>query len=113
MRTRLSISLFAAVLLLLVPCAGAQDANKIIDQYLKASGGAKNISKIQTLSLEGTFSNPSDEKSGAYTFSTKFPNRYYSELTVDEKSTIEAYNGKSAWHQISGGEIATLTGTEG
>ena len=113
MRTRLFIALLVAPFLTPIPAVRAQDPNKIIDQYLKASGGAKNISKIQTLSIEGTFSAPSDEKSGAYTFNTKFPNRYYSELTIGEKSTIEAYNGKSAWHQIAGGEIATLTGVEG
>ena len=82
--------LLAALFLTCIPSARAQDANKIIDQYLKASGGAKNISKIQTLSIEGTFSNPSDEKSGAYTFNTRLPNRYYCELTIGEKSTIEA-----------------------
>lgn len=113
MRTHRFIPLLAILLYTCAPFASAQDAHKIIDEYLKASGGARNIAKIQTLSLEGTFSNSADEKSGAYTFNTKFPNRYYSELTIGEKSTIEAYNGKSAWQQLDGGEITTLTGAEG
>jgi hypothetical protein len=92
---------------------GAQDAHKIVSQYVKAAGGARVLSKIRTLALEGTFTNPEDGKSGTYTFDTRLPNRYYSELVVGEKPLIEAYNGKSAWHQDAAGEIATLTGPEG
>src|SRR5580765_2932173 len=76
----------------------AQDPAKIADQYVKAAGGSKLMSKIQTMTLEGTFTNTADGKSGTYTFDTKLPNRYYSELVVGDKNLIEAYNGKSAWH---------------
>jgi hypothetical protein len=44
---------------------------------------------------------------------TKLPNRYYSELLIAEKNLIEAYNGKSAWHQNAAGELGTLVGPEG
>src|SRR6266436_3132185 len=50
---------------------------------------------------------------GTYTLDTKLPNRYYSELLVGEKNLIEAYNGKSAWHQNAAGELGTLAGPEG
>jgi hypothetical protein len=50
---------------------------------------------------------------GTYTLDTKLPNRYYSELLVGEKNLIEAYNGKSAWHQNAAGELGTLVGPEG
>jgi len=82
-----------------------------VDQYIKAAGGSKALSRIQTLTLEGTFSTE-DGKSGTYTLDTKLPNRYYSELLVGEKNVIEAYNGKSAWHETSG-ELGTLLGQEG
>ena len=72
---------------------------KIVSDYVKAAGGSKALSKIQTMTLEGTFTNPADGKSGTYTFDTKLPNRYYSELVLGDKNVIEAYNGKSAWHQ--------------
>jgi hypothetical protein len=100
------------LLLVFVASARAQDAQKLVDQYIKATGGSKTLSKAQTITLEGTFNTP-DGKSGTYTLNTKFPNRYYSELVVGDTSWIEAYNGKSAWHRSSNGEISTLVGAEG
>jgi len=70
------------------------------------------LSKIQTLTLEGTFTS-TDGKAGTYTFDTKLPNRYYLELLVGERNLIEAYNGKSAWHETAAGEIGTLVGGDG
>jgi hypothetical protein len=95
-----------------IPLATAQDAGKIVEQYLKAAGGGKALAKIQTLTLEGSFLSD-DGKSGTYTLDTKLPNRYYSELLVGDKNLIEAYNGKSAWHQTAAGELGTLVGPEG
>src|SRR5580765_422364 len=91
----------------------AQDPAKIADQYVKAAGVSKLLSKIQTMTLEGTFTNTADGKSGTYTFDTKLPNRYYSELVVGDKNLIEAYNGKSAWHHNAAGELGTLLGQDG
>jgi outer membrane lipoprotein-sorting protein len=106
------VSVVLTVAVLAFP-ARAQDAQKLVDQYLKAEGGSKALSRIQTLSIEGTFTNPADRKSGTYTFSTKLPNRFYTELVSGDVTLIEAYNGKSAWHQTAKGELATLTGAEG
>jgi hypothetical protein len=94
------------------PAALPQEPGKVVEQYVKAAGGSKALSKIQTLTLEGTFSY-GDGKTGTYTLDTKLPNRYYSELLVDDKNLIEAYNGKSAWHQTGAGELGTLVGVEG
>jgi hypothetical protein len=94
------------------PAARGQEAGKIVDQYVKAEGGGKALSKIRTLTLEGVFTG-NDGKTGTYTLDTKLPNRYYSELVVGERSLIEAYNGKSAWHRNGAGELATLVGAEG
>jgi hypothetical protein len=91
----------------------AQDAQKIVDQYIKAEGGSKSLAKAQTLTLEGAFTNAADGKPGSYTFDTRLPNRYYSELIVGDRTIVEAYNGKSAWHQTQAGEIATLVGLDG
>ena len=91
------------------PALRAQDPAKIVDQYVKAAGGHKALSKIRTLTIEGAFTNSADGTPGTYTFDTKLPNRYYSEFVVDNKNLIEAYNGKSAWHETPGGEIATLS----
>jgi hypothetical protein len=111
-RIRLPITLLGLILAAGAYTARAQDAEKIVSQYIKAAGRSKTLGKIQTLMLEGTFSN-GDGKAGTYTLDTKLPNRYYSELLVGEKNLIEAYNGKSAWHQDAAGELGTLVGPEG
>jgi hypothetical protein len=115
MRTRLSIAFIAVTPLMLAGGAypaEAQEAGKIVDQYVKAAGGGKALARIQTVTLEGTFTSD-DGKNGTYTLDTKLPNRYYSELLIGEKNVIEAYNGKSAWHQNATGELGTLVGPEG
>jgi len=113
MRPRLLTPLAAFLLLGAFQPAQPQDAQKITSQYIKAEGGSKALSRIQTLTLEGTFTNAADGKPGAYTLDTRLPNRYYSELLVGDKNLIEAYNGKSAWHQTASGDPATLVGPEG
>jgi hypothetical protein len=112
--SRLSYATLLAVFLA-SPSAFAQspDPAKIADQYVKASGGSKALCKIHTMTLEGAFTNPADGKSATFTLDTKLPNRYYSELVLGDKNVIEAYNGKSAWHQTAAGELSTLLGQEG
>src|ERR1035438_5275826 len=68
----------------------AEDASKIVDQYIKAAGGAKSLSKIQMLEIEGRFTSASNGKRETFIFDTKLPNRYYSELVADAKSWIES-----------------------
>ncbi len=92
--------------------ARAQDAQKIVDQYIKAAGGSKALSQAKTITVEGTFQT-ADGKTGTYTLNTRLPNRFYSELVAGDTSLIEAYNGKSAWHRTANGEFATLVGAEG
>jgi hypothetical protein len=116
MRRAIHVSLLALFLAFLAFSAGVargQDPAKIVSDYIKASGGSKALSKIQTETLEGAFSNPADGKPSTYTFSLKLPNRYYSEFVLGDKPLIEAYNGKSAWHQAPSGELSTLLGQQG
>jgi hypothetical protein len=111
--TRLSRVLGAiAIALCVVPVGLAQDAHKIIDQYVKAAGGSKTLSKIQTYVLDGTVHTDDQENAGAYTFRVKAPNRLYTEFRDGGKTIIEAYNGKSAWQQSQTGEISTLLGPQ-
>jgi hypothetical protein len=90
----------------------AQEAGKIVEQYLKASGGSGKLSKLQTLSLEGSLTRTSDGKTGTFTLDSKAPNRYYMELIAAEQPEILAYNGKSAWHLSATGEAATFLGQD-
>src|SRR5437762_8686224 len=112
MRLRpLIVSVVLSAAFVAIP-ARAQDPERIVDQYIKTACGSKAISKIRTLTVEGTFTMP-DGKTGTYTLDTRLPNRYYSEIVLADQNVIEAYNGKSAWHQTQSGEIATLLGNEG
>ncbi len=115
MRTTLStgVLLVLAIAFAAPARARAQDPEQIIDQYIKAQGGAKNLAKAQTISIEGTLTNAADGKTGTYTFDTKLPNRYYSEIVIADQNVVEAYNGKSAWHRTTSGDITTLVGVDG
>jgi len=101
----------AFVIFSAAPCR-ADEAQKIIDQYLKAVGGSKAISRLQTLAIDGSVASRGDEVPGTYTFKVKRPNRLYTELRSNGKTIIESYNGKSAWHQGADGEFSTLLGPE-
>jgi hypothetical protein len=110
-RTSLRVCLFVTALLL--PASSfAQDASKIIDQYLKAAGGSKNLSKVHTLLMDGTIQAAGDQSPGTYSLRVKSPNRYYSEIRNAGKTEIEAYNGKSAWHEAGPGQYETLLGPQ-
>jgi hypothetical protein len=82
--------------------ASGQDAGKIVDQYIKAEGGSKTLSKVNTLTLEGTFANAASEKVGTYTLINKQPNRYYSELVVN------VINRYSDYKRFNAESISTL-----
>src|SRR6266568_721335 len=113
MRTRPFITLIALLLTAgSYPARAQEEPGKVVDQYVQAAGGGRALAKIQTLMLEGNFTSD-DGKTGTYTLDTKLPNRYYSELLVGEKNLIEAYNGKSAWHENGAGELGTLVGPDG
>ena len=103
--------IIAFVVLFATPCH-ADEAQKIIEQYLKAVGGRKLVSHLQTLSIDGSVAATGDDVPGTYTFRVKQPNRIYSELRSKGKTVIESYNGKSAWHQNTDGELSTFLGHE-
>jgi len=90
----------------------AQNARKVLDEYVRAAGGSKAISRIHSLTLEGTIAGSEDAGAGTFTLETKSPNRFYLELIANEKRWIEAYNGKSAWRERSAGSPETLLGPE-
>ena len=114
MRVRLLLRGFCLVLASFgcFPSLRAQEAGKIIDRYVKATGGSGKLSKLQTLSLEGSLTRVSDGKTGTFTLDSKAPNRYYMELIAGDQPEILAYNGKSAWHLSASGEPATLLGQD-
>ncbi len=85
------------------PCF-AQSAQKIVDEYVHAEGGAKALAKIQTASIAGNLVDDSTGQSGTYSLITKAPDKFYSEIIIEPHRLIEAYNGKSAWGQDAAGK---------
>jgi len=108
----ISIGALLLASLSFAPFSRAQEASKIIEQYVKAAGGSKTLAKVQTYAIEGTIRQAQDENPGTYTFRVKLPNRVYTEFRSGGKTLIEAYNGKSAWHQSEIGETSTLLGPQ-
>ena len=111
MRNRL-LFLAAVPLLCCASPVRAQDGHKIIDQYIKASGGSKALSQLRSLALEGTVADGGESASGTFTLDTRRPNRYYFELISGTTRRIEAYNGKSVWRELDPGHPATLEGPD-
>jgi hypothetical protein len=104
---------FVMVLLLAVSSnCPAQTPQKIIDEYLRAEGGAKALSRMQSLSIAGSLREESTDTNGSYSLITKAPNKVYSEIVIEPQHTIAAYNGMSAWGQDSNGTPHTLVGAE-
>lgn len=101
------------VLLSSAACLAAQTPAKIIDDSIKASGGAKLLRATLALRMEGTVTNSQTGQSGAFTLLLKRPNRYYREWTFSSESLIEAYNGKSAWSAAAPDPPGTLLGADG
>src|ERR1700684_2622727 len=112
MRITLSIGVLLTLAIAGAIPIRAQEPEKIVDQYIKAQGGAKNLAKAQTISIEGTFTND-DGKHDNFAVQQKLQNRYYSELVIGDQNVVEAYNGKSAWHRTTNGDITTLVGVDG
>jgi len=107
-----SIAVLLSLVLCCVPGSRAQEASKIIQQYVKAAGGSKVLAKIQTYAIDGAIHQAQEDNGGTYTFRVKLPNRVYTEYRSGGKTLIEAYNGKSAWHETGDGEISTLLGPQ-
>jgi len=88
------------------PCF-AQSAQKIVDEYVHAEGGAKALARIQTASSTGSLTDDATGQSGTYSLITKAPDKFYSEIIIEPRRMIEAYNGKSAWGQDTGADASS------
>ncbi len=112
---------------LALPCS-AQNPQKIVDEYLRAIGGAKAVSAVRTESIagsvrlkvgagagsdaatDGATDGDAAQTFGTYALIVKAPNKFYSEFGTGSKRDVVAFNGKSAWQKNGGGAAVTLTG---
>jgi hypothetical protein len=89
MATRKFALTAAFSLTVLAASAHAQDAQKIVDQYIKAAGGSKALSQAKTTAIEGTF-HTADGKTGIYTLNTRLPNgMLFSQCKAKEKTSCQ------------------------
>jgi hypothetical protein len=89
--------------------SSAQSAQKVIDEYLRARGGAKAFSQIQTETISGNLTEDGSGRTGSFAMIAKAPNRTYLELVAGSDRMVESYNGMSAWTQDAAG-VHTITG---
>src|ERR1700734_1501168 len=109
-----TIRFYFVTLLLLAGSSScfAQTPQKIIDDYLRAEGGAKALAKVQSVTIAGNLREEFTDTNGSYSLITKAPNKFYSEIVIEPQHTVAAYNGMSAWGQEPTGGPHTLTGAE-
>jgi hypothetical protein len=113
-----ALALLAVLFAPAVPCR-AQSPQKIVDEYIRAVGGAKALESVHTESIGGSVAekradspanDDADESSGTYSLIVKAPNKFYSEMGGAAGRVVVAYNGKSAWEKRGGEAASTLTG---
>jgi hypothetical protein len=90
--------------------SSAQTPQQVIDEYLRARGGAKALAQIRTEIIAGSLSEEATGNTGSYSAIAQAPDRFYSEIIAGPDRVVAAYNGRSAWGQDSPESARTLTG---
>ncbi|MGB7622991.1 MAG: hypothetical protein WBN92_11635, partial [Terriglobia bacterium] len=91
----------------------AQSPQRLVDDYIKALGGAKALRRITSTTLTGRIVDHTKNETGSYRLHLKTPNQIYTEMLWPRARWIEGFNGKSAWRQNPDTGLSTLTGPEG
>ncbi len=94
-----------------VPARKLPSAEKIIDNYLKASGGKKRIAAIRDAAYDWVIQ-LKDQTMGTARTQTKAPGSVRTEMTFGNGQIISAANTRSAWVYGLDGQLRTLTGAE-
>ena len=106
--------LFLAVLLFatIPSILPAQSPQRMVDDYIKALGGARALRRITSTTLIGKIVDHTGNETGSYRLQLKTPNRMYTEVIWPQARWSEGFNGKSAWRQDPVTGLSTLTGPE-
>jgi len=86
-------------------------AEKIVDNYLKAIGGKKQVSSIRDATYEWT-SEPGDRSISLMKIQYQAPASQRSETTFPNGQIISAVTPRSAWARGIDGQLRTLTGSD-
>ncbi|MFN2513414.1 MAG: hypothetical protein ABR568_18580 [Pyrinomonadaceae bacterium] len=86
-------------------------AEKVVDNYLKASGGRKRIAAIRDASYDWVIQ-LKDETMGTARTQVRVPGSVRTEMTFGNGQIISAANTRSAWTYGLDGQLRTLTDAE-
>lgn len=86
-------------------------AEKIVDSYLKAIGGKKNVAAIRDATYEWTI-HLKDQPMGLAITQTRSPSSVRTEMRFGNGEVISAANSRSAWTRGLDGKLHTLTDAE-
>ena len=86
-------------------------AEKVVDKYLKASGGKKRVAAIREVVLDWSIQ-LKDQSIGVARHYYKAPTSWRSEMTFANGQIVGAANSSSAWSLGLDGVLRTLTGAE-
>lgn len=90
----------------------AQSADKIVNAYVRASGGAKAMQKIHSTAWEGTIRDVNGADIGEFTLITAASGKFYREFVLGPEQIAEACNASSCWGEEGSGNLYTLFGAE-
>lgn len=87
--------------------------DKIVSDYLKAVGGRQRQSAIRDATYDWSAQEGASGVRGTARTYTKFPASTRTDIILEQGETRAAANTRSAWLRPAGGELRTLTDTEG
>jgi hypothetical protein len=93
------------------PPAKLPSAEKIVDSYLKAIGGKKNVAGIRDATYDWTIQ-LKDQPMGLATTQTRAPSSVRTEMRFGNGAVTSAANARSAWTRGLDGKLHTLTDAE-
>ncbi len=95
MRAITTIASICAVAVLAIAPAAATTVDEVIAKHVKARGGEKRWSKIESIKLTGSFTAFSNVY--PFTLYQTAGDRYYLDHVLDGKKVVIGYDGKLAW----------------
>ena len=95
-RARLAAGL---LVVLVARGAAAQTVDDVVRRYLHARGGAERLRAVQALRLTGTMEVPGI-KAAPFVMELKRPHLMRTEFTIEGRTGIRAYDGKTGWAQL-------------
>lgn len=90
----------------------AQSADKIINEYVRACGGAKAMKAVHSSEWEGTIREAVGTDTGEFTLITAAPGEFYREFVLGPEQIAEACNASSCWGEEGKGNLYTFFGAE-